>query len=275
MENKIKSCLKYPGGKARLISYILENMPKEYNNYYEPFVGGASVVLGVITRKSEQKSYNISDINKDLINCYNVIKYKVDDLIKELSDEKYKNECDVYYKLRVIYNENDISDVERAALLIYLNKTCYNGLMRHNLSGKYNVPFGKMKNPKICDEITLRAISDVFKNANINIRCCSYSDINLEEIKSGDFVYMDPPYHGTFTGYTKDKFGEDSQILLKEYVDMLTEIGVKVMLSNSGTDFIKELYKDYNQVDLTIKYSLGGKNAGRGERSELLIKNYD
>ena len=220
------------------------------------------------------RNYTISDINENLINCYEVIKNNVNDLITELGKDIYGNEYDKYYERRKRYNEikfKDTNIVEKAALFIYLNKCGYNGMYRENSSGGFNIPFGKMKNPKICDIPVLRKVSESLNK--VHIECCEYSNI-LELTNKDDFVYLDPPYHGTFTDYTNNKFGEEEQKKLKQFVDTLTDKGVCIMLSNSATDFIKDLYKDYKQINLTTKYSLGGKGADRGDKQELLVVNY-
>ena len=269
----LKPFIKYCGGKSKLLSYIVENLPENFNNYFEPFVGGGSVVFGLLN-KFPDKSFTVSDINDSLTNCYETIKGNVDNLIVELSKDKYKNEQESYYNARTRFNElkfNNDNNVERAALFIYLNKCGYNGMYRENSKGHFNIPFGKMKNPKICDESLLRLVSN--KLQNVDIACCEYSSI-LDLVEKDDLVYLDPPYHGTFTDYTNNKFAEDEQRELKEFVDKLNEKGVKFMLSNSATDFIKDLYKDYKQVNLTTKYSLGGKGANRGDKQELLVKNF-
>jgi DNA adenine methylase len=277
-EQKLKPFIKYCGGKTKLLPYIIENLPnKKFNNYFEPFVGGGSVLFGFLSKDLTYKcnrEYTISDINESLMNCYEVIKSNVEELIKELGKDIYSNEYDNYYERRKRYNEIKFGEthiVEKAALFIYLNKCGFNGMYRENSSGGFNIPFGKMKNPKICDTPILRKVS---KSLNkVHIECCQYSSI-LELTNKDDFVYLDPPYDGTFTDYTNNKFGEEEQKQLKQFVDKLTEKGVCVMLSNSATDFIKDLYKDYKQVNLTTKYSLGGKGADRGNKQELLIVNY-
>lgn len=277
-ESKLKPFIKYCGGKTKLLPYILENLPtKEFKNYFEPFVGGGSVFFGLLTKDVTyncNRNYTISDINDNLINCYEVIKTNVQDLITELSKEIYGNEYDKYYIRRERYNEikfDETNLVEKAALFIYLNKCGYNGMYRENSKGQFNIPFGKMKNPKICDTQTLRKVSESLQN--VHVECCEYDNI-LEVVEKDDFVYFDPPYHETFTDYTNNKFGQDEQHNLKKFVDILTEKGVYVMLSNSATDFIKDLYKDYKQINLTTKYSLGGKGADRGDKQELLVVNY-
>lgn len=278
MNDKFKPFIKYCGGKTRLLPYIIENLPnKEFKNYFEPFVGGGSVLFELLSKDITyncNRNYTISDINDNLINCYEIIKTNIEDIIQELGKDIYKNSSDSYYKCRDRFNDikfDDTNLVEKAALFIYLNKCGYNGMYRENSKGKFNIPFGKMKNPKICDTKVLRKDSDGLKN--VHIACCEYSDI-LELVEKDDFVYLDPPYHETFTDYTNNKFNEEEQIELKKFVDELTKKGAFIMLSNSATDFIKDLYKDYKQINLTIKYSLGGKGADRGDKQELLIVNY-
>lgn len=278
-EEKFKPFVKYCGGKTKLLPYILENLPnKEFKNYYEPFVGGGSVLFNLISKDRQYKQdrhYTVSDINDNLINCYEIIKTDVDNLINELKKDIYENISDKYYSRRVRFNQikfNEETDLlEKAALFIYLNKCGYNGMYRENSKGEFNIPFGKMKNPKICDEDTLRNVHNAL--SQVHIACCEYTSI-LDLVEENDFVYLDPPYHETFTDYTNNKFGEDEQKELKHFVDELNKKKVYVMLSNSATNFIKELYKDYRQINLTTKYSLGGKGADRGNKQELLIVNY-
>ena len=281
VNNKLKPFIKYCGGKTKLLPYIIENLPQvKLKNYYEPFVGGGSVFFSIYSIYKNNITYTISDINGSLINCYDTIKNNVDKVINELRRDIYKNDMNSYYDRRKRYNElkcnlsnNSDSDIliEKVALFIYLNKCGYNGMYRENLRGEFNIPFGKMKNPNICDEELLRVVSESLKN--VHIGCCEYNNI-LDIIEKGDFVYLDPPYHETFTDYTNNKFGEDEQKKLKLFIDMLRDKGVYIMLSNSATNFIKDLYKDYKQINLTTKYSLGGKGADRGNKEELLILNY-
>jgi DNA adenine methylase len=276
--NEFKPFIKYCGGKTRLLPYIVENLPtKKFNNYFEPFVGGGSVLFELLSKDLKyncQREYTVSDINENLINCYEVIKSNIDDLITELEKDIYSNNSESYYKCRDRFNNikfNETNLIEKAALFIYLNKCGYNGMYRENSKGKYNIPFGKMKNPKICDTRVLRKDNESLRN--VNIACCEYTSI-LELVEKDDFVYLDPPYHETFTDYTNNKFNEEEQRELKVFVDKLTKKGAFIMLSNSATDFIKDLYKDYKHINLTIKYSLGGRGADRGDKQELLITNY-
>jgi len=271
--SKLKPFIKYTGGKTKLLSSITPHFPKEFNNYYEPFVGGGSVFLELFNITD---NINISDINQNLINCYTIIKNNLQDLLLELKKPHYTNISEQYYTNRNRFNEiknNNDYIIEQVALFIYLNKTSYNGMYRENQSGKFNVPFGKMKNPVICDELLLTYLSNKFQNKNINIHCYDYKNI-LPFVKENDFVYLDPPYDEVFTNYTSNIFHKNEQQHLKQFIDTLTEKNVKFVLSNSATDFIKNLYKNYTIVNITTKYSIGGKNADRGLKNEVLIKNF-
>jgi DNA adenine methylase len=261
---QVKPVIKWVGGKSKLKSVILDAFPKEYSNYFEPFIGGGAIGLSVGCEKVK----HFSDINHNLINFYNVVKNKCGELIKELSiTEKYLNNKDCFTACRERFNfDNSISVVEKSALFIYLNKCCYNGLYRENNSGIYNVPFGDMKNPTICDTDCLKTLSNYLQN--VNLECREY---NYIEPKKGDFVYLDPPYHNTFTKYTKNVFEEQQQTELRDFCDKLTENGVMFLASNNDTEFINEIYKNYKITKLDTKYSVGGS---RGKKREVLISNY-
>ncbi len=271
----MKPFIKYCGGKTKLLKILIQHIPQNFNNYFELFCGGGSVFLELLKiQDSKTHEYNISDINEILMTCYATIKYNISELLLELSKDAYSNTKECYLANRLEYNIlkfTNGNNIEKTSLFIYLNKCGYNGMYRENKKGEYNIPFGSMKNPKICDSDNLKDVSDALQDVNI-----SYGDYqkNLDFIKENDFVYLDPPYDGTFTDYTRNIFGKDEQIKLKEFIDILTSKKVLVMLSNSSTDFIKELYKDYKQINITTSYSLGGKNANRGKIQELLILNY-
>lgn len=274
-----QTIIKWVGGKSKLLPHIIENLPANgFNNYYEPFVGGASVVLEIRKENKDTvgtQRYTVSDINNSLINTYQVVKGDLGNLIVELSKEEYSNTSESYTSKKTRFNEIKFdlenNKVERAALFIYLNKCGFNGMYRENKSGQYNIPFGKMKAPKICDKEVLSNFHNAMRD--VTIMCCEYQNI-LGTVEKDDFVYLDPPYHDLFTDYTKNAFGEKEQQELKLFVDTLTAKGVYVMISNSATDYIKELYSDYTINILTTSYSLGGKNADRGKKSEVLITNY-
>lgn len=271
---EIKPFLKWVGGKRQLIPEIEKHIPENIDTYYEPFIGAGAILLHLQPQKAV-----ISDMNKELINCYNVIKNKKDELIKELS--KHKNEKDYFYEIRKwdqADNYSQRSDVERAARIIYLNKTCFNGLYRVNKKGYFNTPFGKYSNPTIVDKDNLNNLSLFFNACNLNIYNQDFEK-TIKDAKEGDFVYFDPPYDpltetASFTSYDSSGFGKEEQKRLKKVVDELTKKKVKVLLSNSCTQFIKELYKDYTIIEVKAKRSINSDSTKRGEISEVLIKNY-
>ena len=293
----VKPFVKWAGGKTSLIPQITKYFPFELKNgkiekYIEPFVGGGAVLIDILQKYDVKQAYAF-DINKDLINCYNVIKYKVEDLIQKL-DKKEKEflslEIDgrqkCFYNIRTKYNSyflNTELDVERASEFIFLNRTCFNGLYRVNKSGKFNVPFGKYKNPTICDSRNLSNLSILFKNTIFK-----YGDYKESEslIDKNTFVYFDPPYRplsvtSGFTSYTKEDFNDESQKELAKYYNKLNVKNAKLMLSNSNPknidendDFFENIYKGFNINEVSAKRMINSNAKGRGEISELLITNY-
>lgn len=293
----VKPFVKWAGGKTSLIPQITKYFPFELRNgkiekYIEPFVGGGAVLIDILQKYDVKQAYAF-DINKDLINCYNVIKYKVEDLIQKL-DKKEKEFLPLriyerqkyFYDIRTKYNSyflNDELDVERASEFIFLNKTCFNGLYRVNKSGKFNVPFGKYKNPTICDSRNLRNLSILFKNTIFK-----YGDYKESEslIDEKAFVYFDPPYRplsvtSGFTSYTKEDFNDENQKELAKYYNKLNVKNAKLMLSNSNPkntdendDFFENIYKGFNINEVSAKRMINSNSKGRGEISELLITNY-
>jgi len=268
---KPKPFVKWAGGKRQLIDILLANLPSEYNTYIEPFVGGGALLFEVLPQNAI-----INDINFELINTYRVIKHYVDELIKDL--KKHKNEKEYYYKLRAL-NPDDLSLVERASRFIFLNKTCFNGLYRENKKGQFNVPFGRYKNPKILDEENLRAVSEYLNTANIKIYNTDYKNI-CKLAKEGDFIYFDPPYYpltktASFTKYSKYDFTERDQIELYKIFKELDKRGCYLMLSNSNTEFIKELYKGYEILEIEAIRAINSKGSKRKKaKIEILVKNY-
>ncbi len=265
--------LKWAGGKRQLISQMYKYFPKNFNKYIEPFVGGGAVLFYLKLKISV-----IIDINKELVNCYNVIKNNVKELIKLL--KTHENEKNYYYKIRALDRDkekfNKLSNIEKASRLIYLNRCCYNGLYRVNSKGQFNVPFGKYKNPNFCDEENLFAVSKVLKNVNI---IHGSFEICLEHAQKGDFVYFDPPYHpisktSSFTSYTKENFGKDSQQKLFDVFEKLDKRGCKLMLSNSYNEYIQNLYKDYKIITLGARRVINCNAEKRGNINVLLILNY-
>lgn len=264
--------LKWAGGKTRLVPEIKKFVPEKINNFIEPFVGAGSVFLSI-----RPKSAIINDLNKDLVLCYETIRDNVDALIKELSKLSLKNNKEDFLKIRNLDRDKEKfkkqTAVQRAARIIYLNKTCFNGLYRVNSKNEFNVPFGNYKNPKIIDEKNLREISEYLKSVTI---CCSDFEKVISMAKPGDFVYLDPPYQpitktASFTSYTKDGFSDSDQIRLKRSIDKLKENDIKFLLSNSCCDFIKELYSGYNIKEIPLRRLIGASGDSRNIVKEVLI----
>ena len=267
------------GGKRQLLPEIKKYAPKKFNTYFEPFVGGGAVLFEL-----QPNQAIVNDINKELINVYSVIQNNVDELIETLSNQnEYSNTSECYYRVRELDREpqkyNKLTGIERAARILYLNKTCYNGLYRVNSMGEFNSPFGSYKNPNIVNEVTLKAVSKYFNESNIKFLNGDFEKV-LKTAKKGDFVYFDPPYApisktSNFTGYNENGFGENEQIRLKEVCDSLDKKGVKFLLSNSDCEFIRDLYKDYNIAKIKAKRAINSNGNNRGAISEVLIRNYE
>ena len=275
-QNKlIAPFLKWVGGKRQLMSAIKDLIPKNYTNYYEPFIGGGAVLFGLQPKKAV-----INDCNEELINVYQTIKENPEELIFDL--KTHKNESDYFYKLRGLDREKkfeNLSNVKKASRVIYLNKTCYNGLYRVNSSGEFNSPFGRYKNPNIVNETTIKAVSKYLNNNDITILNEDFEE-SVKKTKKNVFVYFDPPYHpvstnSNFTGYVQGGFDKDKQCRLKCLCDELDEKGVKFLLSNSATQFIEELYKDYNISYVKANRAINSNGKKRGEIDEVLIRNYE
>jgi DNA adenine methylase len=266
--------VKWAGGKRQLIPQMAKYFPKEYNKYIEPFIGGGAIFFHLLPEISI-----ISDNNPDLINCYKVIKEDVENLIRSLRKHRY--EKNYYYEIRAFDRDPEkfaaLSDVEKASRSIFLNKTGYNGLYRVNSKGFFNVPFGRHKNPKICDDVNLRSVSQALRNVEIHL---GSFEICLDFAKQDDFVYLDPPYHplsdtALFTSYTKSSFDKASQKKLFEVFKELDKRGCYVMLSNSYSEFILDLYKDYQIIILKAKRNINSNSLKRGLINEVLILNME
>lgn len=269
--------MKWVGGKRQLLDAITPLLPKEITTYCEPFVGGGAVLFSIQPPKAL-----VNDINADLITVYEVIRDDVEGLVDSLS--RHRNTPEYFYQIRDMDRDRErycaLSKVERASRVLYLNKTCYNGLFRVNSAGEFNSPFGRYKNPNIVNEPVLRAVSRFLNTADITFSHGDFADV-LEKVPSGAFVYLDPPYDpvsdtASFTGYNKGGFNRDEQIRLKEWCDKLTARGIKFLLSNSATDFIKDLYRSYEPYMTIVeaKRMINSVGSKRGAIQEVLVRNY-
>jgi DNA adenine methylase len=273
MAKEVPTLVKWAGGKKQLLEQFKKYFPKKIDRYFDPFVGGGAITFYIL-KKYKPKKVFISDINEELINVYKIVKNDVEELIKLLKQYKKLHNKEVYYNVRA-EDSKLLSDVSRAGRFIYLNKTCFNGLYRVNSKGGFNVPIGSYKNPLICGEEDLREISNILKN--VKIEAVSFEKV-LSYAKKGDFVYFDPPYYplkkSSFTTYTKGNFLEEEQKQLAKVFKKLDEKGCNVMLSNSDTKFIKNLYKDssINFVKATRMINCNAKK--RGKINEVVITNY-
>ena len=268
--------LKWVGGKRQLLETLKPLLPKRVTTYCEPFVGGGALLFNM-----QPKTAYINDINKDLILVYEVIKNDVEALITAL--EGFKNESNYFYTVRDWDRDSTkyslLSDVEKAARVLYLNKTCYNGLFRVNNAGEFNSPFGNYRNPNIVNAPTLRAVSSYFNSATVHLTSSDYTE-TLSVLPKNTFVYLDPPYDpisdtANFTGYSRGGFSREDQIKLRECCDELHNNGLKFMLSNSATDFIKEQYSAYNITIVQAKRVINSNGAKRGEVDEVVVRNYE
>lgn len=280
IEEKPKPFVKWVGGKRQLLKQFLlmnlyppERFDPETGRYFEPFVGGGAVFFDLLPEKAF-----LSDLNSELIIAYNVIKNDVDDLIKSL--KKHKTDKEYFSKIRA-QNPEELSGVKVASRFIYLNRTCFNGMYRVNSKGGFNVPFGKYKNPLICDEDNLRKVSKALKG--VEIKKQDYKEV-IKKSKKGDFIYFDPPYYplsktASFTSYTKEEFFEKEQIELRDTFLELHKRGCFVMLSNSDTPFINKIYSDIQKYGIRINKveagrAINSKGSRRGKITEVLITNY-
>lgn len=292
-----KPFLKWAGGKSQLLKEIEKYYPfdsGEITKYAEPFVGGGAVLFDVLNRFSPEKVY-ISDINAELINTYLVIRDNVLELIGLLStfqteylalDTEYRKEYFLNKRERFNFLKIDTishKNVEKAALLIFLNKTCFNGLYRVNKKGHFNVPMGAYKNPCICDENNLLTASN--KLQNVEIVCGDYKE-SANFIDRNTFVYFDPPYRpisptASFTSYTEQNFNDDKQIELANFISNMHNKGALILLSNSdpknsdsNDNFFDELYSDHNIKRVSATRMINSNSAARGQINELVISNF-
>lgn len=263
---KARPVLKWAGGKSQMLDILVPNVVQRYNKYIEPFVGGGALFFELAPENAI-----ISDSNPEIIHLYSMIAKNVDGMIYELKE--MKNEEDFYYSVRST-DPGTLTDIKKAARTLYLNRTCYNGLYRVNKKGQFNVPFGKYKSPKICDEENLRAVSEVLKNATIIHS--DYKQVLRNYASPGDFVFLDPPYfpisqYSDFKRYTKEQFHDNDQKLLAEEVKRLRDIGCHVLLTNSNHPLVHEYYKEF---DITIHQTRRNISSKASKRTgeDVLVK---
>lgn len=277
---KPKPFVKWVGGKRQLLKqfrtlglYPPEGFDPNQSSYFEPFVGGGAVFFDLLPKKAF-----LSDRNFELVKTFNVIKEASEELIANL--KRHKNTKEYFLKIRK-EDPRKLSDLQIASRFIFLNRTAFNGLYRVNSSGGFNAPFGKYKNPLICDEENLRKVSKVLHGVKIENK--DYTQA-VKSAKKGDFIYFDPPYHpvsktSSFTAYTSQGFGEKDQITLRDTVLDLHRRGCFVMLSNSDALFINEIYKEVEKEGIFLHKILAGRainarGSGRGKVKEVLVVNY-
>lgn len=296
-EKSVRPFLKWAGGKGQLLKEIEQYYPFENSTitkYAEPFVGGGAVLFDILSKFNLEEIY-ISDINAELINTYVIIRENINELLNllcvyqneyvpmETEDRKiyYMSKRERFNDLKI--NRNEAENIEKAALMIFLNKTCFNGLYRVNKKGFFNVPMGSYKNPLICDEKNLRAVSQ--KIQNVKIVCGDYKE-SADFIDEHTFVYFDPPYRpltetASFTAYTENLFDDEQQIELAEFVDYMHKRGAKLVVSNSDPknsnikdDFFDKIYENHKIKRVEATRMINCNSKARGKISELLITNF-
>lgn len=273
-----KPFVKWAGGKMQIVDLLKKFIPKEFNTYYEPFIGGGALLFSL-----KPKNAVLNDNNKELISAYKC--FMDNDLFlklkKELKMHEENHSEDYFYKIRNMDKENkfiDLPEYRKASRMIYLNKACFNGLYRVNKDGYFNVPSGKKIKVSTFDNENFNLIKDYIKNNNLKFLCGDF-EIAVENATKGDFVYFDPPYDilpdkNGFVSYGKDGFSKDEQIRLANVFKKLARKGVFVMLSNHNTQFINELYKGFNINIIKAKRMINSNASGRGFVEEVVITNY-
>lgn len=280
--------VKWAGGKSQLLDLLMRHVPSAFKVYHEPFLGGGALFFHLHSM-GKIKSARLSDASKDLINCYVSLRDEEDALLSELETlQSHSGEKDFFYEVgrpkfnRIRLKTGLEGNIERAALFIYLNKTCYNGLYRVNSRGEFNVPWGRYRSPKIYDEENLRQAAAVLRRPGVQIDCCDYTQ-GVSSARAGDFVYLDPPYQplsktAWFAHYTPDSFRRDDQERLASTFRQLDTRGCLILMSNSCNPTIERLYGSYLNPGRWCKAQVARKiscrGEGRGHISEYIIWNY-
>ena len=275
-DRKMTPVLKWAGGKTQLLEHIAANMPPAYAGYYEPFIGGGSVLLGLAPDRAV-----VNDVNEQLVNLYTQLKHSADCVIAKVAEmDAVPCSKELYYEIRGQYNKKIAAhdlDAECAALMIWINKHCFNGLYRVNSKGLFNVPYNNKVNCRSLDEANVRAISGYLQKADITITCQDFEKA-CEGVGAGDFVYFDSPYvpessTASFTDYTMDGFSLGDHKRLAALFRRLDARGAKLMLSNNDVPLVRSLYDGYSIQSFAVK-RLINRNAGRRTGREVLVTNY-
>lgn len=275
----LKPFVKWAGGKRQLIPILDPHLPESFGTFFEPFLGGGAMLFHTITKNLKQKCI-VSDLNSDLILTYVTIRDRVDDLISSLENHSknyFKNSKSYYYKIR---GSEPKSQISKASRLLFLNRTCFNGLYRVNSKGKFNVPLGRYSHPNIVNEENLLSVSESLKSKKIFISCRDFS-ATLDDAKKGDFVYFDPPYQpisstANFTSYTNRNFTYDDLNRLYLLCKKLDSRGCKFLLSNSNSKEVRKIFSNHSWkiFEIEANRAINSDSKKRTGHSELLIKNY-
>ena len=274
-----KPFVKWAGGKRQLIPILNQNLPESFGTYYEPFLGGGALLFHILTDKNGQKC-SISDLNSDLVLAYTTIRDRIDALITSLKnhEKNYQKDSESYYYS--IRESNPRSEIEKTSRLIFLNRTCFNGLYRVNSKGKFNVPLGTYSNPNIVNEENIRAVSHILQSSRTVIKCRDFEAV-LRDAKKGDLIYFDPPYQpvsatSNFTSYTTKDFTYDDLTRLAELCLKLDSRGCNVLLSNSDSQEVADIFakNPWKITRIAANRSINSNSKKRTGHFELLIKNY-
>lgn len=271
--------VKWAGGKRQLIPILDENLPETFGTYFEPFLGGGALLFHILARQSGKRC-SISDLNSDLVLAYATIRDRINDLVSSLKDHEknyHKDSKSYYYSVR---QSSPRSQVEKTSRLLFLNRTCFNGLYRVNSKGRFNVPLGRYSNPNIVNEENLRSVSQILRSCKVSVKCRDFAAV-LEDVRRGDLVYFDPPYQpvsGTanFTSYTNKDFTSDDLGRLHELCQRLDSKGCRVLLSNSDSSEVSGLFsqRPWKISKIHANRSINSDSKKRTGHFELLIKNY-
>ena len=274
-----KPFVKWAGGKRQLLAELEKSFPKQFGTYFEPFLGGGALLFDLLAKKPNLKC-SVSDLNSDLVLAYVTIRDKLGRLIESLENHSknyQKDSTGYYYEVR---KQEPKSQIEKVSRLLFLNKTCFNGLYRVNSKGKFNVPLGRYTNPNIVNRENLTTVSKFLQSDKIKISCRDFESI-LKDAKKGDFVYFDPPYQpvsdtANFTSYTHRDFTEDDLQRLADLAHQLNSKGCYVLLSNSNTKIVKKLFssKKWKVKEISVNRAINSNSQKRTGHKEVLIKNY-